>query len=87
MAIKWIIPKRREEEIVARKERDIEVSSFSDFNAPILPENDGGVCIADARVQSAEAIDRREADEDIRAGRVKTFDNPDDMIASLKQPW
>ena len=26
-------------------------------------------------------------DDDIRAGRVKQFDNPDEMIASLKQPW
>lgn len=79
-SIKWIIPKRhRDQEITSKSDRQ-----NSDFNAP-LPENDGGVCVLEATAKSIAG--QNEADTDIRAGRVKEFDNPDDMIASLKQPW
>ncbi len=80
--MRWIIPKRRDQDISPRRE----VAS-SDFNAP-LPENDGGVgVLAEPAVKSVANAGSNEADDDIRAGRVKSFDNPDDLIASLKQPW
>ncbi len=53
-----------------------------DFNCS-LPENEGGACVAEARMETGQ----NEANEDIRRGRVKRFDSPDDMIASLEQPW
>lgn len=74
--MKWIIPKRRGEEIAAQDTRS------DDFNGPLL-ENGGGECVVETPVE----VGRKEADEDIRQGRVKKFDNPDDMIESLNQPW
>ena len=80
--MKWIIPKRRDQEIYSPTE------DTSDFNT-WLPENDGnggegGVCIAKNVTVSVRV---HEADEDITNDRVKRFDDPDSMLESLKQPW
>jgi hypothetical protein len=78
--MKWMFPKNRNQLSDA--------SPSVDFNSA-LPENDGdgGVCIAESRVKVQIEPGKNEADDDIRHGRVKTFDNPEDLIASLKQPW
>ena len=80
--MRWIIPKRRDQDISPRPQ-----ATNADFNAP-LAENDGGVCVmTDHITKKVAEAGQNEADADIRSGRVKTFDNPDDLIASLKQPW
>ena len=77
--MKWIIPKCH---------RQNDVTPSTDFNSP-LPENDGDgtVCVADPVVKNQIECGKNEADEDIRNDRVKTFDDPDDMLASLKMQW
>lgn len=80
--MRWFIPKKQDQEIRS----NVEPSSWTDFNAPLM-ENDGGVCIAEETCSAVAQAAQGDADEDIRAGRVKRFDDPDDLIASLKQPW
>jgi hypothetical protein len=80
----WIIRTRRvDRDIVTQKE----CPSFSaDFNSP-LSDNDVGVCVADPPVEVCTKGGRHEADDDIRKGQTKTFNNIDDLIAGLKQAW
>ena len=73
-----IISKKQAKEIPS----DPEPTTLADSTSPPA-ENNGRICIA---TKVAEA-GNNEADADILANRVKRFDNPDDMIASLKQPW
>lgn len=75
--IKWLFPKP------AREREFTQNESGYEFNST-LPENDGSVCV-EAPPQCT--IGENEADDDIRAGRVKKFEGPDEMIASLKKPW
>jgi hypothetical protein len=82
MRIRWIIPQKRDQAI----QTDTEAVTSADFNAP-LAENDGGTCVIEAPCRTRAQAAHSEADDDIQAGRIKRFDNPDDMIASLKQPW
>ncbi|MEX2286139.1 MAG: hypothetical protein WD648_03555 [Planctomycetaceae bacterium] len=74
--MEWHIPKRRDQAFSHKGDRALVDAASADFNVP-LPENDGGVCIADGM----------DADEDIREGRVKSFSSPEDLIKSLKHPW
>lgn len=80
--MRWITPKKRDQEIRVKTDP----IAWSDFNAP-LGENDGRPCLVEVLENKAVQASCSDADDDIRAGRVKQFDNPDDMIASLKQPW
>lgn len=93
--MRWIIPKtKQDQEIRVRPTEQPEPEAGSVFNVP-LAGNDGGVSVIDLPCKTLASPGQREiapsgqydADEDIRAGRVKQFDNPEDMIASLKEPW
>ncbi|TXT21821.1 MAG: hypothetical protein FD138_3958 [Planctomycetota bacterium] len=52
-----------------------------DFNGT-SPENGGS-----EELREHHKPDDGKADADIRAGRVKTFQDADSLIASLKNPW
>ncbi len=80
--MRWIMPKRKDEEISASPD----FQPVERFNIP-LPENDGSICVAEPPCKTVTWTECGNADEDISCGRVKKFDNPDDMIAGLKRPW
>lgn len=70
--MRWMIPKMKQDQDICA---DRKSSTNGGFNAP-LAENDGGG-----------SPSYYEADEDIRTGRIKQFDDIEDMIESLKKPW
>lgn len=80
--VRWIMSAKHQDELA-----DTWVSS-ADFNAPLRgndPGADGGTCVAEPKAVTAEDAPYHEADEDIQAGRISTFDSIEDMIAALKQ--
>jgi len=80
--MRWIIPHNRQDQDICTNQ---EPASSSEFNTT-LAENDGGVAVAEPPCK-ATAPGQHDADADIRSGRVRRFDDAEDMIASLKRPW
>ena len=81
--ITWMLPEKKGDQEISPV---LESFSWTDFNAP-LSDNEGGACVLEATEKIVLPSSQNEANEDISAGRVKTFDNTDDLIASLKRPW
>jgi hypothetical protein len=82
--MRWIIPKKKQDQAIFDS---WETASNGDFNAP-LSGNDADVCLMEPTCNVASATSPLStADDDILAGRIKKFDDPDELIASLKRPW